>query len=143
MNILYSRTAKIIGAVLAVIVLAVIYFFIFIRQSSEYSIVYLSTGDTYVGHLSTFPRLTLTDGYILQFIKHSDDPSKDAYQLTPLKDLVWAPEYLYLNGDQVLFSGPFSDTSKVLQTINNPTPPTPVAGVLPPPSAKPATTTEQ
>ncbi len=116
-----KNTTKIVVAVLAVIVvIAVAYFYMFVKQSSEYSIVYLSTGEVYVGHLSTFPRLTLTDGYVFQAVPDPADPKKSTFQLSPLKEALWAPQYLYINKDHVLFSGPLTETSNILQTLRNP-----------------------
>ena len=117
----HNKTMKIIGGVLVgLILISAAYFFVFVKQSAEYSIVYLSTGEVYVGHLSTFPRLTLTDGYLFQAVPDPTDPKKSTFQLTPLKDALWAPQYLYLNPRNVLFSGPLSETSSMLKTLRNP-----------------------
>ena len=53
-------------------------------HNNQYSVVYLTTGEVYVGKLSTFPSLTLTDGYILQVIKDATDPTKNNFQLQPI-----------------------------------------------------------
>ena len=140
MNMANKHTLKITGGVvLVIIILAVAYFFVFVRQTGEYSIVYLSTGEVYIGHLSTFPRLTLTDGYILQVVRDPVDPKKNTFQLNPLKDALWAPQYLYLNQDQVLFTGPLLETSNIYQTLKNPAA---NAAKAPAPSAAPIESTQ-
>lgn len=134
----HNNTMKIAGVVLAgVALVAVTYFYASVRQSAEYSIVYLSTGEVYVGHLSTFPRLKLTDGYIFQAVPDPTDPQKSTFQLSPLKDALWAPQYLYINTDHVLFSGPLSEASSIFKTLQNP------ASNPPSQNQTPATSTEE
>ena len=86
--------------------------------SKPYSVVYLTTGEIYVGHLSTFPKLVLTDSYILQVATDSKDPAKKTFQLAPLKESLWSPERIYLNNDQVIFTAPVSADSQVAKTLN-------------------------
>ena len=120
MNMMNTQKKKLAGVVAVVLILIAAYYFAFIHQSAEYSIVYLSTGEVYIGHLSTFPRLKLADGYIFQVVQDPADSKKSTFQLNPVKDALWAPQYLYLNPDQVLFSGPLSETSNIYQTLKNP-----------------------
>jgi hypothetical protein len=87
--------------------------------SDDYSVVYLTSGEVYVGKLSTFPRLTMTDAYLIQIVKDSTDATKSSFQLAPLSQTIWAPKVLYINDEQVIFSGPISETSQVAQTIKN------------------------
>ena len=84
---------------------------------SSYSVVYLTTGEVYVGHLSTFPQLTLTDAYILQVAKDEKDPTKSNFQLNPIKDALWAPSSLHLIEKNIIFYGPLMPTSKIAETI--------------------------
>jgi len=86
--------------------------------NKPYSVVYLSTGDIYIGKLSTFPKLVLTDVYLLQMVPSSDDPTKKTFQLAPLKDTVWSPERIYLNKEQVIFTGPVREDSQVAKTLS-------------------------
>ncbi len=88
-----------------------------LKAQDSYSVVYLATGEVYIGKLSVFPRLTLTDGYLLQIVKDKDDPTKSNFQISPLKEALWSPTKLYLNSKQVVFYGPVSETSKVAETI--------------------------
>ena len=55
--------------IVVVLVLVVIFFGFWqykVNHADDYSVVYLTTGEVYVGKLSTFQGLTLKDGYILQ-----------------------------------------------------------------------------
>jgi len=85
--------------------------------SKPYSVVYLSTGEIYVGKLSTFPRLILKDAYLLQLVPDAEDSSQSSYQLVPLSSTLWSPQKIYLNDDQVVFTAPVRDDSKVAQTL--------------------------
>jgi hypothetical protein len=128
---------KTVGLILAGVAAAVaVNFFFFGKQGAEeYSMVYLSTGEIYVGRLSTFPRLTLTDGYIFRAVPDPTDPKKTTFQLSSLKDQLWGPQYLYLNKDHVLFSGPLDENSTIFKKLQNPTsnPPSnpPATNVIP------------
>jgi hypothetical protein len=88
-------------------------------SSDDYSVVYLTSGEVYVGKLSSFPRLTMTDAYLIQIVKDATDATKSSFQLSPLSQTIWSPKVLYINNDQVIFSGPISETSQVAQTIKN------------------------
>ncbi|MBI2592550.1 MAG: hypothetical protein HYW37_00080 [Candidatus Colwellbacteria bacterium] len=89
------------------------------KQSQEvsYSAVYLRTGEIYVGKLSFFPRMTLTDAYIFENVRDPKDQTKFNLQLTPLRNSVWAPQKIYLNSEQVIFYGTVGETSKVAETL--------------------------
>lgn len=90
-------------------------------KAKKYSVVYLSTGELYVGHLHTFPRLVLTDGYRLE---NSEDLGKDG-KPTPVQTLIsltnakrpWASDKLYLNRDQILFHGYLIEGTEIDKTI--------------------------
>ena len=97
------------------------------------SVVYLSSGEIYIGKIVKFPKFQLYDAYLLQVVKKVDEnaepqineetgeiiqpQAKTSFQLTPLADALWAPEKLYLNREQVLFYGPVKESSKVAETI--------------------------
>lgn len=87
----------------------------------DWSIVYLSTGEIYIGKLCSFPSLKLTKAYILQVItteaSEQEGESQTNFQLTPLTDALWAPKELYLNKDQIVFYGPIEETSRVVETL--------------------------
>ena len=82
-------------------------------DKDAYSVVYLTTGEVYVGHLSTFPDFALKDGYILQVAKDPADPTKNSFQLQPLKDALWATDKLVLNKKNVVFYGELMSDSVI------------------------------
>lgn len=107
--------------VLAIIVVLIVVGVAFrakkLNNDNGYSVVYLRTGEVYVGKLTTFPDLQLKDGYILQVTKDTTDPNKTNFQLQPIKDALWAPESLHLVKDNVVFYGPLLATSKIAETL--------------------------
>ena len=111
------KTAGVVA--LGVLVVAVLCFLVFVKLDAGYFIVYMTNGEVYVGHVSTFPRFKLTDGYIFQAVQDASNPQKKTFQLNPLKDAVWAPKYLYINKSQVLFLGPLSESSSIFKTLTN------------------------
>src|ERR1035437_3258068 len=86
-------------------------------QTNAYSVVYLTTGEVYVGKLTTFPDLQLKDGYILQVTKDTVDPTKTNFQLNPISQALWAPEVMHINRQSVVFYGPLLGTSKIAETL--------------------------
>ena len=112
-----------------VILLIAVLIFLFIlflstkstSSSKDWSVVYLSTGEIYIGKLSSFPNLKLTNAYLLQVIttpaEGEGGEDQTTFQLTPLKDALWAPKKLYLNREQVVFYGPIEETSRVVEAI--------------------------
>lgn len=87
------------------------------KDSKPYSVVYLTTGEVYVGHLTTIPNMVLKDGYILQVTKDATDPTKNNFQLNPINQALWAPSELHLIEKNVIFYGPLLPDSKIAQTI--------------------------
>ena len=84
---------------------------------TDYSIVYLTTGEVYIGKLKTFPDLQLTNGYILQISKDEKDPTKNNFQLNPIKDALWAPKVLHLVEKNVVFYGPLTPESVIAKKL--------------------------
>lgn len=89
------------------------------KQSGKasYSGVYLRTGEVYVGRLSFFPRMTLTDAYLIENVRDPKDETKFNLQLTPLKNFVWGPQKIYLNSEQVMFYGAVGENSNVAEAL--------------------------
>ena len=109
---------KIVSIVLIIVLLVVVVYFVgFNKQNKGYSFVYLATGEVYIGKLTTFPRLVLTDSYLYQVNKDPSDSNKNNFQIVPLKDALWAPEKLVLQRKNVIFFGPLLETSKIAQTL--------------------------
>lgn len=86
-------------------------------ESNAYSVVYLTTGEIYIGQLSVWPKMELNNAYLLQTVKDATDVTKSNIQLTPLKDALWSPKKLYLNRENVVFYGPIEEGSKAAQAI--------------------------
>lgn len=84
-----------------------------------YSAVYLHTGEVYVGRLSMFPQMKLSDPYILQSVPNQQTPSSNDFQLFPLSQSLWSPNVLYLNPSQVVFYGPVTEGSKVWNALQS------------------------
>ncbi len=85
--------------------------------NKPYTVVYLTSGEIYIGRLSTFPRLILDDSYILQMAPNEEDPGQTGFQLMPLSNTLWAPQRIYLNRDHIIFTAPVRDDSQVAQTL--------------------------
>jgi hypothetical protein len=104
--------------VAVVIILALVVSLIFLaRGSDDYYVVYLASGEVYVGKLAVFPSLQLRDAYSLQVTKDDKDPTKNNFNLNPVKDAVWAPAKLHLNKNQVVFYGPLESSGKIAQVL--------------------------
>ena len=108
--------------VMAVVVLIVVVAVGFVLKNqgvrnTEYSVVYLTTGEVYIGHLTTFPSLELKDGYILQVTKDPANAAKSNFQLQPMNQALWAPKSLYLTEKNVVFYGPLSPTSVIAKKL--------------------------
>ena len=109
---------NIVMFVVAVLVLVGIGFWVNkVKGNKDYSIVYLATGEVYIGKLSTFPDLELKNSYVLQVTKDEKDPTKNNFNLQPVKDALWAPKILHLVKDNVVFYGPLLSDSKIAQTL--------------------------
>ena len=108
----------IIAAVVVLVVLALGFFkYKEMRENNAYSVVYLTTGEVYVGNLTTFRGMRLSNGYILQVTKDATDSTKTNFQLNPINEALWAPQYLEINQKNVVFYGPLSPTSKIAETL--------------------------
>ncbi len=87
------------------------------NRANDYSVVYLTTGEVYVGKLTTFPDLQLTDAYILITAPDATDPKKSNFKLQPIKDALWATTSMRLIKDNVVFYGLLMSNSKIAETI--------------------------
>ena len=113
-----SKKNIVIAAIVVLVALAVVLsVFKVNKEKEDYSIVYLSTGEVYIGKLTTFSDLQLKDSYILQVTKDSTDETKNNFQLQPIKDALWAPESLHLVKDNVVFYGPLLPESAIAKTL--------------------------
>lgn len=118
-----TKKSLIVTVVIIILVLALGYFVYSEVNIAKkpWSVVYLATGEIYVGKISHFPKFQVSgDAYILQLVKTPAEEGVEAqtsFQLTPILDALWAPEKLYLNRDQVVFYGPVLETSQVAEAI--------------------------
>ena len=113
---------KIIYIVLIVLVLAAIIagaWLVSNLKAKKYSVVYLSSKEIYIGHLHTFPKLVLTDVYVLQSAPADAQTGQSGLQLSPLAGKPWAPTKVYINREQVLFHAPLSENSEVYKGLKN------------------------
>lgn len=106
-----------IVVVLVLVIVGAVVLNKYIPKNNAYSVVYMSTGEVYVGKLSTFPDMELTNAYILQVSKDATDPTKSNFQLNPTKDALWAPKSIHLVKDNVVFYGQLLPTSKIAETL--------------------------
>ena len=124
-----TKKSLVITGILVILVLALGYcaYSEMNIAKKPWSVVYLATGEIYVGKISCFPKFQISnDAYILQVVKvpveqiEGQEPTGEtttSFQLTPIQDALWAPEKLYINRDQVIFYGPVLETSKVGEAI--------------------------
>ena len=113
-----NKKNNIVLAVVLVLVVAGVAFLIYKNnKKQDYSIVYLTTGEVYIGKIVTFPDFQLTNGYILQIAKDPADPTKNNFQLNPIKDALWAPQVLHLVKDNIVFYGPLLSDSVIAKKL--------------------------
>ena len=113
-----SKKNIVIAVIVILVALAIVLgVFKMNKEKEDYSIVYLSTGEVYIGKLATFPNLRLKDAYILQVVKDATDPAKNNFNLQPIKDALWAPKILHLVKDNVVFYGPLLSESAIAKTL--------------------------
>ena len=87
------------------------------KDTNTYLVVYLQSGEIYVGKLSRFPRMKITDTYLLKNTADPKTEGKTNLQLLPLSETVWAPTELYLDLSNILFYGPLSESSAAAQAL--------------------------
>ena len=86
---------------------------------SEYSAVYLSTGDIYYGIFSWFPLPHLTNVWSLQ--RSADQNNQPQLSIAPFKQAFWGPvDEIYLNPKQIIFWTRLRNDSQVLKVLKNP-----------------------
>ena len=114
---MYTKN-QIITLVVVLLVVAGLGFWTYqVNQNVGYSVVYLTTGEVYVGKLSTFPDFELKDAYILQIAKDATDPNKSNFQLAPVREALWSPRSIHLNREHVVFYGEILPDSQIAKTL--------------------------
>ena len=86
------------------------------KLAKQWSVVYLTSGEIYVAHLRTFPKLSMQDAYLLQNVKNEKNQQSNL-QLFPLAEAAWAPTKLYLSYKQVIYFGPLDENSLAAKAI--------------------------
>lgn len=81
--------------------------------------VYLVSGQAYIGQLHLFPKMQIKNAYLLEIVKDQADETKTNFQLSPLRESIWSPKTVYLNPKNVVFYGPIGKTSKVAEALKN------------------------
>lgn len=114
---LKNMSKKNLVILVVVILVVVVLGFYWTNRSNDYSVVYLVTGEVYVGKVTTFPDFQLRGSYILQVAKDATDPAKSNFQLNPIDEALWAPKVLHINKENVVFYGPILPTSKIGEAL--------------------------
>lgn len=112
-----SKKNIVIVAVVVLVVAGAAFWVNKTKRENAYSVVYLTTGEVYVGKLRTFPDLELKDSYILQVTKDETDPNKNNFQLQPVNEALWAPKSIHFVKDNVVFYGQLMSNSKIAETL--------------------------
>jgi len=86
------------------------------RDSSNYSAVYLTTGEIYFGKLHHFPKFYLSNAWLLQRTTPTEDNL--GINIIPFRSAFWGPiDKIYLNSNQVVFTTKLRDDSQVKDLI--------------------------
>ena len=84
---------------------------------SDYSAVYMTTGDIYYGKLSWSPSPKLTDVWVLQ----RPAVSGGQYAIVPLKTAFWGPsDEVDLNASQIIFTTRIRNDSQIIPYFTDP-----------------------
>ena len=107
-----------IGSVVIVLIFVLVLFFYFkADKEKDYSVIYLNTGEVYIGKLNVLSDFALIDPYLFQVVKDPADPTKNTFQLQPINEALWAPESIHLVKDNIIFYGPLSETSEIAKAL--------------------------
>ncbi len=111
--------SKWVGLAVVVLVLVGVGYAVKMQKQPEgFSVVYLQTGELYVGKLTLFPKMKIDAAYAVVTIRDPKDAAKNNFQLNPLNEMVWAPKTLYLNRDNVVFYGPLDENSNAAKGLS-------------------------
>lgn len=89
------------------------------QDESEYSAVYLATGDIYFGKLSWLPSPHLTNVWIMQ--RGVDEQNQPQFGIAPFKGAVWGPtDRINFNPKEMVFWTRLRSDSQIAQAIENP-----------------------
>ena len=89
-------------------------------SASKYSVVAMANGEIFFGKLSWFPKLHLTNAWVLQQTRDENDQAQ--LGVVPLSSALWKPvSEIYLNPEQVVSWAKLSKDSQMVQAFENPT----------------------
>jgi len=119
-----NKSNKILLAIiiiLAVALVAIIYWQK-VGFNKNYWAVYLNTGDLYFGKLNYFPKLSLSDAYLLQ---RNEQNQQNPFSVSKFSNAFWGPEdRIYINKDDIVWKTKLKDDSQIVNFIKNPQPAT-------------------
>lgn len=88
-------------------------------KESEYTAVYLKTGDIYFGKLFWFPWPTLKNVLYLQ--REIDERGQISFRILPFTSVFWQPEgKIYLNPKEIVFWTHLREDSQLIPYIKDP-----------------------
>ena len=88
-------------------------------NTSEYSAVYLTTGDMYFGKLSWFPHPHLTNVWLLQ--RGVNAQNQPQFAIVPFKTAAWGPaDELNVSEKQIIFWTSLRSDSQIVKGFDNP-----------------------
>lgn len=103
--------------VLAVALVAIIYWQK-VGFNRNYWAVYLDTGDLYFGKLNYFPKLSLSDAYLLQ---RNEQNQQNPFSISKFSNAFWGPEErIYINKDNIVWKTKLKNDSQIVNFIKNP-----------------------
>lgn len=89
-------------------------------KGSQFTAVYLSTGDIYFGKMSWFPTPRMTNVWFLQ--RGVDAKNQPQYGFAPFKGVFWTPiDEINFNPKDIIFWTKVKDGSQLAQALANPT----------------------
>lgn len=119
------NNTKILWAIVGLLVLTSAFFaanyfypgFLKSHLAGSYYGVFMDTGDLYFGKFSYFPRLALTDVYLLT---RNSNSVQTPFSLSRLSDFFWKPaDKIILNPQNIVWMAPLQDNSPVAEFIKN------------------------
>jgi len=103
--------------VLAVALVAIIYWQK-VGFNRNYWAIYLDTGDLYFGKLNYFPKLSLSDAYLLQ---RNEQNQQNPFSISKFSNAFWGPEdKIYINKENIVWKTKLKDDSQIINFIKNP-----------------------
>ena len=115
-----NKSNKILLAIIIVLAatLVAIIYWQKVGFNRNYWAVYLDTGDLYFGKLNYFPKLSLSDAYLLQ---RNEQNQQNPFSVSKFSNAFWGPENkLYINKDNIVWKTKLKKDSQIVNFIKNP-----------------------